>query len=56
MANYSRGDDTRNERRAPSTETPAEVEQDLALGLDDPLHFSEQLRWEDHLARVALEP
>jgi transcriptional regulator with XRE-family HTH domain len=32
MANYSRWDDTKNKRRAPSTETRAEVEHDLALG------------------------
>ncbi len=32
MANYSRWDDTKNKRRAPSTEVRAEVEHDLALG------------------------
>ena len=32
MANYSRWDDTKNKRRAPSPETRAEVEHDLALG------------------------
>ncbi len=31
-ANYSRWDDIKNKRPAPSTETRAEVEQDLALG------------------------
>ncbi|HNJ97823.1 MAG TPA: helix-turn-helix transcriptional regulator [Ilumatobacteraceae bacterium] len=32
MANYSRWDDTRSNRRAPSAATRAEVEHDLALG------------------------
>lgn len=32
MANYSRWDDTKNKRRAPSTEVRAEVEHDLAVG------------------------
>jgi transcriptional regulator with XRE-family HTH domain len=32
MANYSRWDDTKNKRRAPSTEVRADVEHDLALG------------------------
>jgi len=32
MANYSRWDDTKNRRPAPSTEVRAEVEHDLALG------------------------
>ena len=32
MANYSRWDDAKTKRRAPSTETRAEVEHDLALG------------------------
>ena len=32
MANYSRWDDTKNKRRAPSPEVRTEVEHDLALG------------------------
>ena len=32
MANYSRWDDTKNKRRAPSNVVRAEVEHDLALG------------------------
>ena len=32
MANYSRWDNTKKKRRAPSTEVRAEVEHDLALG------------------------
>lgn len=32
MANYSRWDDVKRKRRAPSPETRASVEQDLALG------------------------
>jgi ribosome-binding protein aMBF1 (putative translation factor) len=32
MANYSRWDDVKKKRRGPTTETRADVEQDLALG------------------------
>jgi transcriptional regulator with XRE-family HTH domain len=32
MANYSRWDDIKNKRPAPSTETRVEIEHDLALG------------------------